>query len=142
MKWLWIVLGFFYALLPLDLIPDLIAGLGWLDDLFLLGLIWYWFFRQPQSSPRPGPTDRDSGEAGRRTSSSRPADRPGAAVDDPYAVLGVEPGAGQEEVRAAYRRLAAQYHPDKVAHLGEDFQRLAEQKFKTIQAAYEVLRNR
>jgi DnaJ-class molecular chaperone len=57
-------------------------------------------------------------------------------------VLGLEPGAEAAEIRAAYRRLAAQYHPDKVAHLGAEFQRLAEQKFKTIQAAYEQLQSR
>ena len=63
-------------------------------------------------------------------------------TEDPYQVLGLDRGAGQDEVRAAYRRLAAQYHPDKVAHLGEEFQRLAELKFKAIQAAYDQLRGR
>ena len=56
--------------------------------------------------------------------------------------LEVAPGASQKEIRAAYRRLAARYHPDKVAHLGEEFQAMAERKFKAIQNAYDVLRQR
>ena len=31
---------------------------------------------------------------------------------DPYKVLGLEPGASDEEVKQAYRRLAKKYHPD------------------------------
>jgi DnaJ like chaperone protein len=36
--------------------------------------------------------------------------------------------------------MAAQYHPDKVQHLGEDFQRLAHEKFVAIQKAYEKIK--
>ena len=47
--------------------------------------------------------------------------------------------ATKEEIKAAYKRLASQYHPDKVSHLGEEFRVLAEQKFKEIQRAYQEL---
>ena len=57
----------------------------------------------------------------------------------PYTVLGVAPGASREEIKAAYRRLAAKYHPDKVQHLGKDFQKMAEDRFKEIQQAYDEL---
>ncbi len=57
-----------------------------------------------------------------------------------YEIFGLEPAASDEEVRAAYRRLAAQNHPDRVANLGEEFVKVAEEKFKTINAAYEEIR--
>jgi len=44
-----------------------------------------------------------------------------------------------DEIKSAYRKLAAQYHPDKVNHLGDEFKTLAEKKFKEIQEAYEEL---
>jgi DnaJ like chaperone protein len=58
-----------------------------------------------------------------------------------YAVLGLEHGAPLAEVKKAYRRLAAEYHPDKVVSKGlpEDFSRFAEQKFKEINEAYAVI---
>lgn len=149
MKWLIVLLGVLYALLPLDLLPDPVAGLGWLDDLLLAGLIWYWFFRRAGSDgghtrSRGGPDAEDSGTQGRQQSADRGegGEAFSAGNADPYHVLGLERGADAAEIRAAYRRLAAQYHPDKVAHLGAEFQRLAEQKFKAIQAAYEQLQSR
>ena len=54
-----------------------------------------------------------------------------------YQVLGVSPDASDEEVKKAYRRLALEHHPDKVAALGEDIRKVAEQKFQEINAAKE-----
>ena len=54
-------------------------------------------------------------------------------------MLGVASNASPEEIKAAYRDLANRYHPDKVSHLGEEFQKLAESRFKEIQAAYREL---
>ena len=56
-------------------------------------------------------------------------------LEDAYKVLGVQPDASDEEVKKAYRRLALQYHPDKVATLGDDVKAAAEKKFKEIGAA-------
>ena len=53
-----------------------------------------------------------------------------------YAVLGLEKGATFEEIKKSYRKLCLQYHPDKVAHLGEEFKRVAEEKMKDINVAY------
>lgn len=53
--------------------------------------------------------------------------------DDPYAVLGVPPGATAAEIRSAFRRLARQYHPD----VNPD--PAAPERFRAIAAAYEVL---
>src|SRR3954447_13844012 len=54
---------------------------------------------------------------------------------DYYEVLGVPRGAGQEEIRRGYRRLARQYHPDVNKESGAD------QRFKELSEAYEVLRD-
>jgi len=54
-----------------------------------------------------------------------------------FEVLGVSPTADAQEVKSAYRKLAMKYHPDKVAHLGEDFKELAHKKFLEIQKAYD-----
>ena len=57
----------------------------------------------------------------------------------PYEILEF-PGASQDEIKAAYKKLADKYHPDKVEHLGEEFKALAEERFKEIQEAYEKLK--
>lgn len=54
---------------------------------------------------------------------------------DYYSVLGVEPGAGEAELKTAYRRLARKYHPDVSKEAG------AEDSFKSVNEAYEVLRD-
>jgi len=54
---------------------------------------------------------------------------------DYYATLGVEPNAGEAELKTAYRRLARKYHPDVSKEAG------AEDKFKAVNEAYEALRD-
>src|SRR5688572_13727508 len=55
---------------------------------------------------------------------------------DYYEILGVEPGAGEAEIKTAYRRLARKYHPDVSKEKG------AEDRFKAVNEAYEVLRDK
>lgn len=54
---------------------------------------------------------------------------------DYYETLGVEPNAGEAEIKSAYRRLARKYHPDVSKEAG------AEEKFKAVNEAYEALRD-
>ena len=63
----------------------------------------------------------------------------GTNLDAAYKVLGVSPTATNDEVKAAFRRLTLQNHPDKVASLGEDVRKAAEKKFKEINAAKEII---
>ncbi|MCA1766225.1 MAG: DnaJ domain-containing protein [Desulfobulbaceae bacterium] len=59
-----------------------------------------------------------------------------------YGVLGLKPDAGFDEIRKAYRKLSKEYHPDKVSHLGEEFRRVAEEKMKEINEAYNHLKKK
>ena len=53
-----------------------------------------------------------------------------------YKILEIKPEASDTEVKKGYRKMAAKFHPDKVHHLGEEFQKMAEEKFKTLNDAY------
>jgi DnaJ like chaperone protein len=57
-----------------------------------------------------------------------------------YSVLGLSPDASNEEIKKAYKKMAVQYHPDKVSYLGEDVQQDAKEKFQKINEAYENLK--
>ncbi len=61
----------------------------------------------------------------------------GPSPSSAYAILEVDPKASDEEVKKAYRRAAMKHHPDRVAHLGEEFQKAAAEKFKKVQQAWE-----
>lgn len=57
-----------------------------------------------------------------------------------YKILGVDSSASVDEIKKAYRKLAVEYHPDKVSYLGEDFRKNAEEKFQKINEAYETIK--
>ena len=60
-------------------------------------------------------------------------------IAEAFRILGLQSGASREEAKAAYRQLAREYHPDKVASLGKELQDLALKKMKEINAAYKRL---
>jgi len=56
-----------------------------------------------------------------------------------YELLGVAPGAPADEIKRAFRREIAKYHPDKVQHLGKEFQEIAAVRSAELTRAYKTL---
>jgi len=61
-------------------------------------------------------------------------------IDSSYKILEINKTVNNEEVKKAYRKMAIKYHPDKVSYLGEDFQRIAKEKFQKVNEAYEKIK--
>ena len=55
-------------------------------------------------------------------------------------LLDISPEASDSEVKKAYRKMASKFHPDKVHHLGNEFQKMAEEKFKSVNDAYQQIK--
>ncbi len=60
-------------------------------------------------------------------------------TDWAYDVLEIVPSASDEDVKKAYRKMAVKYHPDKVSYLGEEIQQAANEKFKKVNEAYQLI---
>lgn len=58
-----------------------------------------------------------------------------------YALLGLTRDADADAIKKAFRREIARYHPDKLAHLGTDFQDMAAVRARELTAAYSTLNN-
>jgi DnaJ like chaperone protein len=57
-----------------------------------------------------------------------------------YTILEIKSNASDRELKKAYRKMATKYHPDKVNHLGNDLRKLAEEKFKSVNKAYQNIK--
>jgi DnaJ like chaperone protein len=133
--------GVAYVISFIDLIPG-IGPISLIDDIIvILVMMWFFFNWLPKNKHRiywfkprtqPGPGTGQS----RATGSAEGVQK---GEFDPFEVLNVPRGASPDEVKAAYREMLSKYHPDKVSHLGKDFQEIAHEKALDIQKAYEIL---
>ncbi|MEA2083900.1 MAG: DnaJ domain-containing protein [Thermodesulfobacteriota bacterium] len=139
MKYLPWLIAFLYFINPYDLLPDFIVGPGWLDDFGVLGLAWWWANRLKRAyQAGAGLWKNETNQQGSTGSTCR-TDEELYKDADPYEILGIERGASKADINAAYKKLASQYHPDKVHHLGMEFQEFAHKKFVAIQKAHDLL---
>jgi uncharacterized membrane protein YkvA (DUF1232 family) len=125
-----------YFILPFDAMPDLLPGVGFTDDLGVLATALFTLAAhlKPQHRERAREIlnwkweQQAPGEGRTGTGSSRPV--------SPAEILGVPDNADPAAIRKAYRDQVKKYHPDRVQHLGTEFQDMAEERLKAINAAY------
>lgn len=74
----------------------------------------------------------------------RPAPKPSSSVKSPEEVFNLKPGEAisQSELKKRYIELIKQNHPDRVASMGQDFKKLAENNTKEINKAFEALKKK
>lgn len=138
-----------YVISPWDLLPDVFPGLGWIDDvLAIVGVCWYlqrlqayWSANTTQGGFRSSSKRARTSTASEENAEERDDDDDATtSPENPWDVLEVEPGASPEQIHAAYTQQLLKYHPDRVAHLGDEFQRLAHRKTLAIMHAYDLLK--
>lgn len=137
MWWRWllgIALLLLYWRSPIDLLPDFLPRIGFLDDIGALALLW-WYLKKKAKESVEEKIKREDEQA----SSSQGTESSPQQGLSPYQVLGVAPGASREEIDSAYKSLMKQYHPDRVHGLGEELQKVAREKSQAINAAYAKL---
>ena len=147
MKFLLSLLALGYTICPYDLLPDFLLGLGWIDDLAVLGLLWWYLFVYRKRKLNYQGQGHSSADPKKKFGNKDPTDNEydfnkTGAQKDPYLILGVSRNASPEDIKKTYRQLANKFHPDKVNHLGEEFRALAEKRFQEIQNAYLELNNK
>ena len=135
-RWL-ILIAILYLVFPRDLIPDFLGGgLGFIDDLLLIGTLTYFYRKRLREH-----SDRAAyGSAGQDPRESSGHTKAPEGSLDPYQILSINPSASEKEIQSAYKARMHEYHPDKVAHLGEELQKVAHRKSIEIQRAYDQLR--
>ncbi len=89
---------------------------------------------EPDAEPSPSAFDADAFDAENASEDEKTRH---------YArILGLSGRIAARDIKRQYRQLMAQYHPDKVGHLGEKLQNVAEKESKQIVEAYEYFRQR
>lgn len=130
-----LILALVYFVFPLDLIPDIFGPFGRFDDLVIFGLALWRVMKDRQERAK----QQKRSEGARKQQHPNHHASPAEAKLDPYTVFKLSPDASQEEIEARYKELAKDYHPDRVAHLGEDLRKVAHEKMIEIQRAYDLL---
>jgi hypothetical protein len=97
----------------------------------------------PSSSGADPGGSRKSGSQGHSGGRQEGRRKPGERDDAYYfSRLGLTPDASDEVIRKTYRKLMAQYHPDRVATLSADQQAAAVEKAKIVNEAYQIIARR
>ena len=122
-----LILALVYFVFPLDLVPDIFGPFGRIDDLIIFGLALMRVLKDRKERAKEQQRASDSGRRDLKTTA------------DPYTLFKLSPNATQAEIDARYKELAKDYHPDRVAHLGEDLRKVAHEKMIEIQHAYDLL---
>ncbi|ETX04004.1 MAG: hypothetical protein ETSY2_31310 [Candidatus Entotheonella gemina] len=136
-------LGILYVLSPIDAVPDVVPILGWVEDLLVFAVALWLANRMRKPSPAETANEQDETSGSSRADGDTLRDQPAASLPKtPWQLLDIEPDASDEALEAAYKAKLMQYHPDRVAHLGEELQRLAHEKTLEIQRAYEYIKRR
>ena len=118
MKWIWIILAILYVLSPYDLIPGM-HGVGWIDDIIVIIMLYRYLWKLNRIRTMRGAPSGNQRNEGPSSNGDR-SKAESHVPQTPYEILGIEPTTSQDDIKAAYRKLVNQYHPDKVAHLGEE----------------------
>ncbi|HIF93914.1 MAG TPA: DUF1232 domain-containing protein [Myxococcales bacterium] len=145
MKWL-ILAAVLYFVLPWDLIPDLLGLAGRVDDLLIFAWLGWRYRAEIRNVFATGAahasagTTSNSNSGSAREESSGPPSPSSSDIFDPYEILGIPSSSSPDQIRTAYRARMMEYHPDKVAHLGVELQKLAHEKSQSIERAYRRLR--
>lgn len=108
-----------------------------------------YFRKQNINSTKTGEDENKSEEKNHRNESDRAYNQKGQdenkdqniSPEKKYrSVFGFNGPVSREDIKKRYRELILKYHPDKVQHLGEEFQKIAEEKTKMIHEAYDYFR--
>lgn len=131
--------GIAYVVSLIDLIPG-IGPISWLDDIaVIIGLVWFFTSWLPKNTHRIyffRPGEQQGAQSGGKSQSARSES---GGQFDPFEALNVRRSASESEIKSAYRDMLKKYHPDRVTHLGTEFQQMAHEKLIDIQKAYEML---
>ena len=76
-----------------------------------------------------------------KTESKSKSTKYSSKVIDALKILGLKEGASKDDIKSAYRKLAKEFHPDKLAGMSEGIIKMAKEKFQEIQSSYEYLNN-
>ena len=106
---------------------------------FLLGMFFDSFFRRPTVHFTYTRSD-DWQDFGRQQRAYQPY-TVNSKLQDAYRTLGLSETATEDEIRRAYKQLALRYHPDRVASQGEQARQAAEQVFRRINEAKDIVFN-
>lgn len=100
-----------------------------------------WWDRQTNGSQeRSDDQQEDRRGRERRKGKSRESDGSLSSEDRrAYAILGLDPGASQSEIKEAYRMLAKVHHPDRFEQVGDEAANAANERFRQIKEAYNHL---